>query len=237
MSRTPEPRAAIAHEVDLLIYDDRDSFGRSLAMIGRQRALALELEQSQRRALRCLDASEIEVGREAGGGPGSKLRKRLEANALAFARMAERDRQLLARVEAWPTPAAEEGAGGTPAPRGEKPSESRSGSAIQFSSPRASSPSVQELLDHCAGAPDTVLERLREQAEGLTEPELAAFLDAVPWQDERRAHWALLRAEQRAGWLVEELAAVRSDLEEHGLSAALETGSRAVALPQAGDQA
>jgi hypothetical protein len=204
MSGAQQPRASIEAELRRFRLTGEDHLGRDLEEIRRQRSADLACVDAMNFAIERLDDGDVELGKESG----PSQRARLEASRDAFARCAERDRRLLAELmpeEAAPTAAPDyRGAGGTPA---RISSESRSIAGPQFSSALALSPPVQGLLDHCAGAPEALLEQVRAHAEALPEDELAALFEQAPWRTGQEEHWRRLTGEQRAAWLCEVFAA------------------------------
>jgi hypothetical protein len=167
-----------------------------------------------------LGAGEVELGSEGG-------RRRIEAirkTAEALDRSAERDRGLLAGLDSGGATIElasreEQGGGGTPS---RISPESRSTVAAEFSSSLATADlAVQEMLDQLGPhAARPIAEEVRACAERLAEEEVAAFLEGAPWRTAQRDHWELLNVQQRAGWLVEALAADASvaDVDDGGRS-------------------
>jgi hypothetical protein len=206
MSASPiELRTSLADELLALRRAGRDRLKRDVEEIRRQQALAAEVASSFERALDLVAADELRFGREAG----AKELRRLELGRDTFARMAERDRRLLAELEAPATAEAErDGTGATPRGAARKVQESRSSRESEFSRSPAPAPSaLVEALCELDGLQDgETLERLRARAAALSEQALADFVGAAPWRSESREHWAQLSPEQRADWLEEALA-------------------------------
>ncbi len=201
MSETPsELRTPFEVEWRWLRSLGQDSLRREPETIRRQQALAVEAAGELERILCLVLEGELVLGREAG----PREVRRLELSRDTFARLAERDLRLLALLEEPAARQAERSdAEADPPGCSEEPSESRSIREPVLSPPPALAPSalVDAVMGELDGLQDgETLERLRAQAEALSEQELTDFLERAAWRVAPEA-WEATRPSDRAEWL------------------------------------